>query len=111
VAWGDFDNDGRLTSCSRRRIFPTVAEHGSGFSNVTASLAPGLPGVFQKFRAWGDFDNDGRLDFLITGTTNGSVSGTVSQLWRNTGSGFSKRDRQSRARPAGVLFTSGRGAF
>jgi hypothetical protein len=38
--------------------------------------------------AWGDFDNDGRLDFLLTGTTNGFGNGPISQLWRNTGSGF-----------------------
>jgi hypothetical protein len=38
--------------------------------------------------AWGDYDNDGRLDFLLTGTTNDDASGAISQLWRNTGSGF-----------------------
>jgi len=47
------------------------------FSNVTASVAPGLPGVFQSSVAWGDYDNDGRLDFLITGA-NGRTP--ISQL-------------------------------
>lgn len=36
--------------------------------------------------AWADFDNDGRMDFLLTGAT--SPSTRVSQLWRNTGNGF-----------------------
>src|SRR6185369_129549 len=49
---------------------------GAGFSTVTASVAPGLPGVSSGSIAWGDFDNDGRLDFLLTGAGK-------SQLWRN----------------------------
>ena len=134
VAWGDYDNDGRLdflltggtTTADQdddilRSHFPTVAEHGkrvherdgqrrarsagrlsllggvgrlrqrraarfpphgtgvpvsqlwrntgSGFTNVTASVAPGLPGVYYSSVAWGDYDNDGRLDFLLTGHT------------------------------------------
>src|SRR4029453_18439170 len=49
---------------------------------------PGLAGVSQSSVAWRDFDSDGRLDFLITGTTNGNLSGAISQVWRNTGNGF-----------------------
>ncbi|HXJ75610.1 MAG TPA: hypothetical protein VNM37_22330, partial [Candidatus Dormibacteraeota bacterium] len=41
---------------------------------MTASVAPGLPGVSGSSVAWGDYDNDGRLDFLLTGS---------GQLWRN----------------------------
>ena len=48
---------------------------GGGFSNVTASVASGLPGSQSGgSAAWGDYDNDGRLDFLLTGR---------GQLWRN----------------------------
>src|SRR6185369_8378393 len=46
---------------------------------------PGLPAVSGSYVAWGDYDNDGRLDFLLTG----GGTGAGSQLWRNTGSGFS----------------------
>jgi formylglycine-generating enzyme required for sulfatase activity len=95
VAWGDYDNDGRmdflLSGSDGATGLPKLLlwqNTGSGFSNVTASVAPGLPGVFDSSVAWGDFDNDGRLDFLITGLTNLSSSVAVSQVWRNTGSDF-----------------------
>jgi hypothetical protein len=93
VAWGDFDNDGRLDFLIAG--LTNTAFHGaicqvwrnteSGFTNVPI---PDLPGVSESSVAWSDFDNDGRLDFLITGTTNGDLSGVISQLWRNTGTGF-----------------------
>ena len=98
VAWGDYDNDGRLDflltgylhNGTNNFISQVWRNTGSGFTNVTDMIAPGLQGVYRSSVAWGDYDNDGRLDFLLTGTTNGGVGseGTISQLWRNTGSGF-----------------------
>jgi hypothetical protein len=87
VAWGDYDNDGRLDFLLTGRpsgssVSQVWRNTGSGFSNVTASVTPGLPGVYYSSVAWGDYDNDGRLDFLLTGSG-------ISQLWRNTGIGFS----------------------
>jgi hypothetical protein len=95
VAWGDYDNDGRLdffltgTPDNFNGISQLWRNTGNGFTNVTASAAPDLPGVFEGSVAWGDYDNDGRLDFLLTGRTGtlGNYSG-ISQLWRNTGNGF-----------------------
>jgi hypothetical protein len=91
VAWGDYDNDGRLDFLligTTDNFITTVSQlwrnTGSGFTNVPIS---GLPGVCNGSVAWGDYDNDGRLDFLLTGNTNTSSAG-ISQLWRNTGSGF-----------------------
>ena len=89
VAWGDFDNDGRLDillsgadGTGANAITQVWRNTGGGFTNINA----GLPGVFEGSVAWGDYDNDGRLDILITGqTTNGQP---ISQIWRNTGSGF-----------------------
>jgi hypothetical protein len=95
MAWSDYDRDGRLdfllSGADGTTGVPQLLlwrNTGNGFSNVTASAAPGLPGVFDSSVAWGDFDNDGRLDFLLTGLTNSSSAFAVSQVWRNTGNGF-----------------------
>jgi hypothetical protein len=97
VAWGDYDNDGRLdlllTGATREHptyspISQVWRNTGSGFTNVTSMVAPGLPGVYQGSVAWGDYDNDGRLDILLTGITN-SAGNPFAQVWRNTGTGFS----------------------
>ena len=88
LAWGDYDNDGRLDFVLTGSLKLSLWHNtGNGFSNVTAILAPGMPGLHDSSVAWGDFDNDRRLDLLITGLTN-VASAAVSQLWRNTGSGF-----------------------
>lgn len=98
AAWGDYDNDGRLdiVLAGRTNGLPSGAvaqvwrNTGNGFTNINA----GLPGFFGiSFVAWGDYDNDGRLDILLAGTTNyvsGTVTESTTQIWRNTGSGFSQ---------------------
>ncbi len=86
VAWGDYDNDGRLdillTGYTDSGYIAQVWRNtGNGFTNINA----GLPGVYFSSVAWGDYDNDGLLDILLTGFSN---SGWIAQVWRNTGSGF-----------------------
>ena len=92
VDWGDFDDDGRLDllitglpDFSGGAVAQVWRNTGGIFTNVPI---PGLTGVGQSSALWRDFDEDGQLDFMITGTTNGNSSGAISQLWRNTGSGF-----------------------
>jgi len=94
VAWGDYDNDGRLDflltgfgpgGVRQSQLWRNTV---TGFSNVTSQVAVGLPGVENSSVAWGDYDNDGRLDFLLTGSTNAGAVDAISQLWRNTGNGF-----------------------
>ena len=84
AAWGDYDNDGRLdlllTGWSNSGLISQLWRNtGSGFSDVTATVAPGLPGASWNSVPWGDYDNDGRLDFLLR---------SQPSLWRNTGNGF-----------------------
>lgn len=94
VAWGDYDNDGRLDFIITGMAIvgnttPTVAQlwrnTGGGF---TQTPVPGLQGVWMSDVAWADFDNDGRLDFILSGSRTFADGPRLTQLWRNTGSGF-----------------------
>lgn len=90
VAWGDYDNDGRLDlllaglGTNGLPLTQLWRNTGSGFSNSAVAL----PGISEGGVAWANFDNDGRLDLVLTGATNGTSSGAISQIWRNTGAGF-----------------------
>jgi hypothetical protein len=112
VAWGDYDNDGRLdflltgtfdTQDGDNFISQLWRNTGTGFTNVTATVAPGLPQVGYSSVAWGDYDNDGRLDFLITGY---SLDGFISQIWRNTQTGFTNVTATVAPDLPGVRFSS-----
>jgi Concanavalin A-like lectin/glucanases superfamily/FG-GAP-like repeat len=92
VAVGDFDNDGKLDFLLTGLV--PVGEVSIPISQVWRNLGNGtftnifsLPGVAYGSVALADFDNDGFLDILLTGTTSGSGSNLVSQVWRNLGNG------------------------
>ena len=101
LAWGDYDGDGRpdlLISYSGYDANLNVIgitelwrNTGNGFSNINA----GLTGVYNGTVGWADYDGDGKLDIILTGVrlashTNSAVPlQVVSEIWRNTGNGFS----------------------
>jgi len=94
ASWADYDNDGRLdilltgtTNGEAASLTEVWRNTGNGFTNIDA----GLPRAYYSSVAWGDHDNDGRLDILLTGITNALFVEPVpliSQVWRNTGTGF-----------------------
>ena len=77
--WGDYDNDGHLD------IGGSWGFKQNTSSGVTNTYQPMPPSLLRGCVAWGDYNNDGRLDFLQAGFTQ---TGFISQVWRNTGSGF-----------------------
>ena len=87
VAWGDYDNDGRLdflltgsgTGAPLGRLY-----HNDGGGVFHDATPQNVLGADLGSVAWGDYDNDGRLDFLITGERN---QGYITRLYHNDGDG------------------------
>ena len=87
IAWGDYDNDGRLdllfTGEGPTGILASLWHNdgGGAFHNATP---PGLPSGDYGSVAWGDYDNDGLLDFFLTGA---GPFGPLGKIYHNDGGG------------------------
>ena len=84
VAWGDYDNDGRLDilatglTAANQLISKIYRNEGGSFAEIPTTLG----GTAQSAVAWGDYDNDGDLDLLLCG------EGSVSKIYRNDRGNF-----------------------
>jgi hypothetical protein len=89
VAWGDYDNDGRLdillTGLTESGDIISQVYHNDGDGAFSLNTNAALQGVYYSSVAWGDYDNDGRLDILLTGMMNSGDY--VSQVYHNNGDG------------------------
>ena len=108
MAWGDYDNDGKLDilltgaiegADGSSQLFTKVYRNTTS-TNGSASfedIGAQIPGLSQAQAAWGDYDNDGKLDILVTGwrQENPQSPGTsVTKIYRNTGNGFTDSGAQ-----------------
>ncbi|MFO1487815.1 MAG: LamG-like jellyroll fold domain-containing protein [Verrucomicrobiota bacterium] len=93
VAWGDYNNDGRLDvwisgmQVSAAGLVFTNQLYRNDGNGVFTPVPSGFPSVAYGSAAWGDYDNDGWLDLAVSGSTNVTVSGAVGRLYRNNGNG------------------------
>lgn len=84
LAWGDYDNDGKLDlimAGDTGTTYVTKLYHNAG-ATWPVNTGAVLPGVKNGSVAWGDYDNDGFLDLLIAGN---SASGRITKLFHNNG--------------------------
>jgi Flp pilus assembly protein TadD len=69
VAWGDYDNDGRIdlvvTSYGRNSLYHN--EGDGTFTDRSAASRIGTATGFWAGGSWGDYDRDGFLDLYVTG--------------------------------------------
>lgn len=78
----------RMRGCARALLLALMLPAATGTGRTFRLIPTSLPPVFYRGMAtWGDFDGDGRLDVAITGY-NSTNSRCLSEVWRNTGSGF-----------------------
>src|SRR5688572_21848157 len=69
VAWGDYDNDGRIdlvvTSYGHNSLYHN--DGGGTFSDRSVVSGVGTASGFWAGASWGDYDRDGFLDLYVTG--------------------------------------------
>ncbi len=89
LAWGDYDNDGKLDLAVIGPGAPPSIYHNDGLVNgqwhFTSFYISGVPSVYWGKFAWGDYDSDGRLDLAVTGAI--SPGNGFTKIYHNDGPG------------------------
>lgn len=98
VAWGDYDADGDLDLLMTGWL-GTYNDHTSKlYKNVDGNLIDSgieiqaVSAGSDKSCAWTDFNNDGLLDFIITGTKDGTSSEYYTMIYKQSGGTFTPVD-------------------
>ena len=91
LEFADLDRDGLLDLVIMPKfdgfLFPAVWRNtGSGF----VSVATPLPTTLVGSSATTDIDGDGYLDITLNGVVKGNPDYSITEIWRNTASGFQK---------------------
>ena len=82
ISWGDFNNDGLPDLLLGGQVWQNTGTGFTLFTEVT-NIVP-----VPRAAAWGDYDGDGRLDLVVTGENATNYNQLETQIWRNTGNGF-----------------------
>ncbi|WP_289061948.1 FG-GAP-like repeat-containing protein [uncultured Zobellia sp.] len=95
-AWADYDKDGDLdvlvlenNNNANVKSFLMRNNGNNTFTNVQATLAPGMLGDYaERQAAWGDLNNDGRPDFMINSSGNSTARVAMQIFIQNTNGTF-----------------------
>ena len=101
AGWVDYDNDGdldlALSGAEDTGRFRTVLYRNNGSGDLADSGVQ-FPELAFSSLDWGDFDNDGDPDLVLSGAQLGTqqVLVPVTEVYRNTGGGFTRLDAEIR---------------
>jgi len=94
VAWGDYDNDGRLDlaiSGIESDVIPQKAVtriyHNDG-NGIFTDIHASVPNISTGTVLWGDYDSDGQLDLIVSGTMDANGDSLVTKLFHNENGNF-----------------------
>jgi hypothetical protein len=91
IAWGDYDNDGKLDLIymggNSSNTAVTILYHNDGNGVFTKNTNTAFQGSQFGTVAWVDFNNDGFLDFYLNGYNTSDTLHPFSKLYKNNGDG------------------------